>query len=167
MSHILTTRRSRRFLLVFIILSVGSVIMLILNNSQGSLDLGSYGGYFGLDSNWKPITAQNSRWRGPTVAGPIELPEATWTCTDDHLAEQDKETKSNRRSRQCIVENLCVDRKGIDPLCRVHSLRSQSVRPVCSRSRCPSPPLILFPLGWCVITRAQALSKKIVMFVVP
>ncbi|KAF9573411.1 hypothetical protein EC968_008593 [Mortierella alpina] len=86
--------------------------MITLNHSRGALDLGSYGGYFGLDSNWRPISAQNNRWRGQTVARPIEIPEATWTCTDDHLSEQDKETKSNRRSRQCVVENLCIDRKG-------------------------------------------------------
>ncbi|KAF9941267.1 hypothetical protein BGZ67_005502 [Mortierella alpina] len=112
MSHILTTRKSRRFLLIFLILSVGCILMIMLNHSQGSLSFESYSGYFGLDSNWKPITAENSRWRGQTVAKPIELPEATWTCTDDDLAEQDKETKLNRRSRQCVVENLCVDRKG-------------------------------------------------------
>ncbi|KAF9956451.1 hypothetical protein BGZ72_002775 [Mortierella alpina] len=111
MSHILTTRRGRRFLLVFLVLFVGYLLMLALSHSQG-IHLGPYGGYFGLDSNWKPITAQNNQYRGQTVAGPIELPDATWTCTDDHLSEQDKETKSNRRTRQCVVENLCVDRKG-------------------------------------------------------
>ncbi|KAI1321228.1 hypothetical protein EDD11_007794 [Mortierella claussenii] len=84
----------------------------MLSHSQGTPNHESYGGDFGFDGNERPITAQNNHWRGPTVARPIELPEATWTCTDDHLSERDKETKSNRRSRQCIVQNLCVDRKG-------------------------------------------------------
>ncbi|KAF9099679.1 hypothetical protein BGX27_000540 [Mortierella sp. AM989] len=51
-------------------------------------------------------------WRGKTVAQQVEIPEATWTCTDDHLSEEEKNSKSNRRTRQCVVENLCVDRRG-------------------------------------------------------
>ncbi|KAG0243258.1 hypothetical protein BGX31_010980 [Mortierella sp. GBA43] len=110
--NILTTRKSRRFLIVFFILSIGYVIVFALNHPQGVLGLGSYGGYYGLDMNWKQITAQNNEWRGGTAAGPVELPEATWTCTDDDMNEKDKESKTNRRSKQCVVQNLCVDRKG-------------------------------------------------------
>ncbi|KAF9322440.1 hypothetical protein BGZ91_004328 [Linnemannia elongata] len=105
-----TARRSRRYLLVILIFAIG-ILILTSDYSSRILPLGSVV-YFGLDSNWKPITAQNNRWRGDTVAGELELPEATWTCTDDHLSEQDRDTKTNRRSRQCIVENLCVDRQG-------------------------------------------------------
>lgn len=107
-----TARRSRRYLLVILIFAIG-ILILTSDYSSRILPLGSVV-YFGLDSNWKPITAQNNRWRGYTVAGELELPEATWTCTDDHLSEQDRDTKTNRRSRQCIVENLCVDRQGTD-----------------------------------------------------
>ncbi|CAO3568672.1 unnamed protein product [Mortierella alpina] len=106
-----TARKSRRFLLVILIFSFG-IFFLTSDYSSRILPLGSSVVYFGLDSSWKPITAQNNRWRGDTVAGELELLEATWTCTDDHLSDQDRDTKANRRSRQCIVENLCVDRQG-------------------------------------------------------
>ncbi|KAF9340853.1 hypothetical protein BGX26_008855, partial [Mortierella sp. AD094] len=67
---------------------------------------------FGFDSASKPITKENHRWRGNTEAREIEIPAATWTCTDDHLSEEEKKLPKNRRARQCVVENLCVDREG-------------------------------------------------------
>ncbi|KAG0277195.1 hypothetical protein BGZ95_006331 [Linnemannia exigua] len=51
-------------------------------------------------------------WRGATFAREIEIPDATWTCNDQDLTSIEKESKSNKRSRQCIVQNLCVDRQG-------------------------------------------------------
>jgi hypothetical protein len=114
--NVMGTRKIRRYFLVFIILTIGGVLMFTLNHSS-SFRFGSYtssGEYFGLDSDEKPITAQNNRWGGQTVARDIELPEATWTCTDDHLSEKEKDTKANRRTRQCVVQNLCVDRQGTD-----------------------------------------------------
>ncbi|KAF9353059.1 hypothetical protein BGX26_009158 [Mortierella sp. AD094] len=75
-------------------------------------DIGSYGGFYGFDSTNRPISKENNIWRGKTVAHEVEIPEATWTCTDDHLSEKEKDTKDNRRTRQCVVENMCVDRSG-------------------------------------------------------
>ncbi|KAF9353057.1 hypothetical protein BGX26_009156 [Mortierella sp. AD094] len=68
--------------------------------------------HFGFDSASIPITKENHLWRGNTEAREIEIPAATWTCTDDHLSEEEKRLPKNRRTRQCVVENLCVDRKG-------------------------------------------------------
>lgn len=111
----MATRNIRRFYLVLLIFTVGGVLMFTLNHSS-SIRLGSLSSssrYFGIDSEDKPVTAQNNRWGGQTVARDIELPEATWTCTDDDLSEQEKETTTNQRSRQCVVQHLCVDRQGI------------------------------------------------------
>lgn len=120
--NLMTTRKIRRYFLVFIILTIGAILTFTLNHS--SFRLGSYMSssekYFGLDSEEKPITAQNNRWGGRTTARDIELPEATWTCTDDHLSENEKDTKKNRRTRQCIVQNLCVDRQGTDQELDIH-----------------------------------------------
>ncbi|KAG9066413.1 hypothetical protein KI688_001639 [Linnemannia hyalina] len=104
----------RRYFLVLLIFTIGSVVLFTFSHSL-SIRLGSSfssSEYFGLDSKDKPIIAQNNRWGGQTVARDIELPEATWTCTDDDLSEQEKETTTNRRSRQCVVQHLCVDRQG-------------------------------------------------------
>ncbi|KAF9168977.1 hypothetical protein BGX21_001067 [Mortierella sp. AD011] len=76
------------------------------------VDIGSYGGYYGFDSSDRLISRENNLWRGKTVAHEVEIPETTWTCTDDHLPEKVKDTKDNRRTRQCVVENMCVDRSG-------------------------------------------------------
>ncbi|KAF9303902.1 hypothetical protein BGZ74_002821 [Mortierella antarctica] len=67
---------------------------------------------YGLDNSGKAITPENNEWRGKTQAIEFEIPPATWTCTDDGLSTKEKNTKRNRRSRQCVVRNLCVDRKG-------------------------------------------------------
>ncbi|KAF9293450.1 hypothetical protein BGZ88_005348 [Linnemannia elongata] len=110
----MATRNIRRFYLVLLIFTVGGVLMFTPNHSS-SISLGSLSSssrYFGIDSEDKPVTAQNNRWGGQTVARDIELPEATWTCTDDDLSEQEKETTTNQRSRQCVVQHLCVDRQG-------------------------------------------------------
>ncbi|KAF9547578.1 hypothetical protein EC957_008234 [Mortierella hygrophila] len=72
----------RRYFLVLLIFTIGGVLIFTLNHSL-SIRLGSSFSspeYFGLDSKDKPITAQNNRWGGQTVARDIELPEATWTC---------------------------------------------------------------------------------------
>ncbi|KAG0050332.1 hypothetical protein BGZ83_004876 [Gryganskiella cystojenkinii] len=57
-------------------------------------------------------TESRATYTGKTVAQNFDLPEATWTCTDDGLSANEKETPLNKRSRQCVVQNLCVDRKG-------------------------------------------------------
>ncbi|KAK3818243.1 MAG: hypothetical protein JOS17DRAFT_382409 [Linnemannia elongata] len=109
-----STRNIRRIFPVLLIFAIGGVLMFSFDHSS-SIRLGSSffsSGYFGLDSEDKPVTAQNNRWGGQTVASDIELPEATWTCTDDDLSEQEKETRTNQRSRQCVVQHLCVDRQG-------------------------------------------------------
>ncbi|KAF8946951.1 hypothetical protein BGZ47_010862 [Haplosporangium gracile] len=111
---VMALRKIRRYFLILLILTIGGVLMFTFNHSS-SIRLGfssSSTGYFGLDSDDKPITAQNNQWGGRTVARDIELPEATWTCTDDQLSKEEKETRTNRRSRQCVVQHLCVDRQG-------------------------------------------------------
>ncbi|KAF9537133.1 hypothetical protein EC957_008791 [Mortierella hygrophila] len=113
-NNLTATRSIRRLFLVLLIFTIGGVLMFTLNRSS-SMHLGfssSSSVYFGLDSEHKPVTAQNNRWGGQTVAKDIELPEATWVCTDDDLSGQEKETTTNRRSRQCVVQHLCVDRQG-------------------------------------------------------
>ena len=82
-------RTKRRFALVLIIFAIGFLLLNII------------------------ISLSESQYTGKTAAYDFELPEGTWTCTDDHLSQESKDTKYNRRSRQCIVENLCVDRKGM------------------------------------------------------
>ncbi|KAG0011265.1 hypothetical protein BGZ80_000805 [Entomortierella chlamydospora] len=103
-------KRSRCLLILFLML----IILSLAGFQRPGLivDLGSYGGYYGFDSSNRPISQENNLWRGKTVAQEVEIPEATWTCTDDHLPEKEKDTKDNRRTRQCVVENMCVDRSG-------------------------------------------------------
>lgn len=84
----LITRTRRRFILVMLIFAIGFTILLSIGMSSGD------------------------HWRGGTSAYDFVLPEGTWTCTDDGLSEAAKSTQYNKRSRQCVVENLCVDRKG-------------------------------------------------------
>ncbi|KAG0366295.1 hypothetical protein BC939DRAFT_5868 [Gamsiella multidivaricata] len=113
MAHnIISSRKSRRHLLLVLLFSIIIFLFLTFQQSSVVLDLGSYGGFYGFDSSRRPITRENHQYRGKTVARLVEIPEATWTCTDDHLSEEEKDTQSNRRTRQCVVENLCVDRKG-------------------------------------------------------
>ncbi|KAG9060870.1 hypothetical protein KI688_007939 [Linnemannia hyalina] len=80
--NIKVTRNIRRLFPVLLIFTIGGVLMFTLNRSS-NIRLGSSSSssvYFGLDSEDKPVTAQNNRWGGQTVARDIELPEATWTC---------------------------------------------------------------------------------------
>ncbi|KAF9151567.1 hypothetical protein BG015_006511 [Linnemannia schmuckeri] len=80
--NLMATRKIRRYFLVLLIFTIGGVLMFTLNRFP-SIRLGfssSSAGYFGIDSDDKPITAHNNRWGGRTVARDIELPEATWTC---------------------------------------------------------------------------------------
>ncbi|KAF9127296.1 hypothetical protein BG015_004559 [Linnemannia schmuckeri] len=65
---------------------------------------------FDIDKN--QVLEQNNRWRARTVAKEIEISDSTWTCTDDGLSQTEKSTEKVKRSRQCVVKNLCVDRKG-------------------------------------------------------
>ncbi|KAF9914604.1 hypothetical protein BX616_007937 [Lobosporangium transversale] len=108
--NIMTARRSKRYILILVILAV---VFLTLTFSNRSRDVLDYGGYLGLDNNQsgpikKPTTEPDSYWRGKTVVQEIILPEATWTCTDDQLPINERITKNNRRSRQCVVQNLCA-----------------------------------------------------------
>ncbi|KAF9914349.1 hypothetical protein BX616_008476 [Lobosporangium transversale] len=84
-------RRQRVILIVLLaVLSLGSVLVMFHEH----------------------IPREKNVWRGNTQAFEVEVPPTTWTCTDDGLSEQEKNTEKNRRTRQCIVENLCIDRKG-------------------------------------------------------
>ncbi|KAF8937994.1 hypothetical protein BGZ47_008761 [Haplosporangium gracile] len=65
-----------------------------------------------IDIDEHEVLEQNNRWRARTVAKDIEIPDSTWTCTDDELSQTEKDTQKIKRSRQCVVKNLCVDRKG-------------------------------------------------------
>ncbi|KAK3823848.1 MAG: hypothetical protein JOS17DRAFT_272892 [Linnemannia elongata] len=65
---------------------------------------------FDIDGN--QVLEPNNRWRARTVAKEIEIPDSTWTCTDDGLSQSEKDTQKIKRTRQCVVKNLCVDRKG-------------------------------------------------------
>ncbi|KAF8936068.1 hypothetical protein BGZ58_004629 [Dissophora ornata] len=109
--NVLSSRRSRR---VCPVLSVFICVLLLVTSlhSLEIIDLRVYSGLYDVDSTKKPILEQNNHWRGRTVIQEIEVPDATWTCTDDGQSEEEKELKKNRRSRQCVVQNLCVDRKG-------------------------------------------------------
>ncbi|KAF9102016.1 hypothetical protein BGX29_005005, partial [Mortierella sp. GBA35] len=135
----LAMRRSRRFLLaipivigIFLILSIQTLDVIGLGRLSGNHNSNvddrhnpSTPSNVDLDLNRQPskttptfdiegnqVSEQNNRWRARTVAKEIEIPDATWTCTDDGLSEAEKDTKKNKRSRQCVVKNLCVDRKG-------------------------------------------------------
>lgn len=107
---ILNSRRNRHYFLVLLVLSLGSLIF--ITQSQSSFPEGE--APFGFDSTSTPITKENNHWRGNTVAREIEIPAASWTCTDDHLSKEEKDMPGNRRTRQCVIENLCVDRKGMN-----------------------------------------------------
>ncbi|GJJ77388.1 hypothetical protein EMPS_09747 [Entomortierella parvispora] len=84
----LISRTRRRFILVLLIFAISFILLLSIGMSSGD------------------------DWRGGTAAYDFELPEGSWTCTDDGLSDAAKSTEYNKRSRQCVVENLCVDRKG-------------------------------------------------------
>ncbi|KAK3817973.1 MAG: hypothetical protein J3R72DRAFT_42831 [Linnemannia gamsii] len=85
-----------------------------LEQEQGDSNSGNSSSHQGDNTNTsggsipEPITP----WKGTTVARQIDIPDATWTCTDDILPLKERETQSNKRSRQCVVQNLCVDRQG-------------------------------------------------------
>ncbi|KAF9921848.1 hypothetical protein FBU30_008085 [Linnemannia zychae] len=109
-------RRSRRFLLAFPIL-----IGLFLTLSLQPLNLVDLGTFIkdrdAYESNStldiKDFAAPFDRdWKGDTAPHKLDIPDATWTCTDDDQPASQRDSKSNRRSRQCIVQNICVDRKG-------------------------------------------------------
>ncbi|KAG0000797.1 hypothetical protein BGZ79_005453 [Entomortierella chlamydospora] len=104
---VLTSRRNRHYFLVLLLTSLGMLLILSQPKSYEEAP-------FGFDHASRPITTENNHWRGNTKAREIEIPAATWTCTDDHLSEEEKELPKNRRTRQCVVENLCVDREGIE-----------------------------------------------------
>lgn len=124
----LATRRGRRFLLaipivvgIFLILSTQIVDTIDLGRLSRSRDNNNLGSdpdrqtppkapTFDIDGN--QVLEQNNRWRADTVAKEIEIPDSTWTCTDDGLSQTEKDTTKIKRSRQCVVKNLCVDRKG-------------------------------------------------------
>lgn len=132
----LATRRGRRFLLaipivvgIFLILStqiVDTIDLGRLSRSRGNNNLGSdpdrqtppKAPTFDIDGN--QVLEQNNRWRADTVAKEIEIPDSTWTCTDDGLSQTEKDTTKIKRSRQCVVKNLCVDRKGNKTTTAIH-----------------------------------------------
>ena len=99
------TRTKRRAVLIGLILSTGVILLFSLGQS---MDLALGRGNSGNNANISP----EAPWTAKTYAQDFELPEATWTCTDDDLSESEQKSKPNKRSRQCIVENFCVDRKG-------------------------------------------------------
>ncbi|KAF9089305.1 hypothetical protein BGX29_012122 [Mortierella sp. GBA35] len=106
----LAMRRSRRFLLAFPI--VIGIFLILSIQTLDVIDLALLPGHDNVDIHGKPVMEKNNRWRGHTIAKEVEIPDATWTCTDDNLSQEEKDTQKNRRTRQCVVQNLCVDRKG-------------------------------------------------------
>ena len=109
----LATRRGRRFLLAIPI--VVSIFFILSIQSIDTIDLGSLSGAHNnnnVDIDGNQVLEQNNRWRARTVAKEIEIQDSTWTCTDDGLSQTEKDTQKIKRSRQCVVKNLCVDRKG-------------------------------------------------------
>ncbi|GJJ76129.1 hypothetical protein EMPS_08488 [Entomortierella parvispora] len=101
------TRTKRRAVLIGLILSTGLVLLISLGQSMDGV---SRRGNSGSDNDAN--AAPDAPWTAETKAQDFKLQEATWTCTDDDLSRSEQESKSNRRSRQCVVENFCVDRKG-------------------------------------------------------
>lgn len=108
--NFLAMKRSRRILLALLIF-IG-IFLIISLQTLNVVDLRNLSQYNNVDSNGKPFLEQNNRWRPSTVARIVQVPDSTWTCTDDGLSASEKDTRKNKRSRQCIVQNLCVDRKG-------------------------------------------------------
>ncbi|KAG0293340.1 hypothetical protein BGZ96_002995 [Linnemannia gamsii] len=108
--NFLAIKHSRRF---FLALPIFVTIFLIISlQTLDVVDLRNLSQHNNVDTNGKPFLEQNNRWRPSTVARIIQVPDSTWTCTDDGLSASEKDTSKNRRSRQCVVKNLCVDRKG-------------------------------------------------------
>ncbi|KAG0198106.1 hypothetical protein BGX28_008422 [Mortierella sp. GBA30] len=109
----LGSRRNRRYFLILLIVAICSFLAFSFSlNRSHSRQWYNINAPFGLDSTNKPITEKNQRYRGNTKAANIEIPASTWTCTDDSLSYAERDTSKIKRSRQCVVENLCVDRKG-------------------------------------------------------
>ncbi|KAF9543077.1 hypothetical protein EC957_001291 [Mortierella hygrophila] len=109
----LATRRGRRFLLAIPI--VVGTFLILSTHTIDTIDLGRLSKTHNnnkLDSDGNRFLEQNNVWRARTVAQEIEIPDSTWTCTDDGLSQTEKDTKKIKRSRQCVVKNLCVDRQG-------------------------------------------------------
>lgn len=112
LNNALSSRRHRRVLLALLILLIAASLTFTMFQPRPNWKHESRKALYGLDNSGKAITPENNEWRGKTQAIEIEIPPATWTCTDDGLSTKEKNTKRNRRSRQCVVRNLCVDRKG-------------------------------------------------------
>jgi len=112
LKNTLNSKRHRRVLLVLLILLIATFLTFTLYQPRPSWRRRSREAPYGLDHSGNPITQENHKWRGKTQAEEIEIPSATWTCTDDDLSQVEKNTKRNKRSRQCVVRNLCLDRQG-------------------------------------------------------
>ncbi|KAF9123256.1 hypothetical protein BGW39_009139, partial [Mortierella sp. 14UC] len=107
----LSRRRPRRFFLALpIIIGMTLILSLLGLNPINLRDLSEDSSF--SNNHWWPFSQPYIPYTGPTVAREVEIPDATWTCTDDNLSPSERESKSNRRSRQCVVQNFCVDRKG-------------------------------------------------------
>ncbi|KAF9149067.1 hypothetical protein BG015_009152 [Linnemannia schmuckeri] len=105
LKNFLVMKRCRRFVLTLPIF-VGIILILSLQTHLSQYNNNN------VDIKGRPFLEHNNHWRPPTVARPTEVPDATWTCTGDDLPDNEKDSSKNRRSRQCVVQNLCVDRKG-------------------------------------------------------
>ncbi|KAF9391916.1 hypothetical protein CPB97_005043 [Podila verticillata] len=112
LKNILSSKRHRRVLLVLLILIIAASLSFNLYQPRPHWRRRTPLAPYGLDSTEKPITQENNKYRGKTQAVEIDVPASTWKCTDDDLSEDEKKTERNERTRQCFVENLCVDRQG-------------------------------------------------------
>ncbi|KAG0035620.1 hypothetical protein BGZ82_005205 [Podila clonocystis] len=103
LNNTLSSRRHRRVLLALLILVIAASLTFTLYQPRPNWKHESRKAIYGLDNSEKPITPENNEWKGKTRAIEINIPPATWTCTDDDLPTEEKNTKRNRRSRQCVV----------------------------------------------------------------
>lgn len=112
LKNILSSKRHRRVILVLLVLFIAAILTFNLYQPRPHWKRRTPLAPYGLDSTEKPITRESNKYRGKTQAVEIEVPASTWKCTDDDLTEDEKKTERNERTRQCFVENLCVDRQG-------------------------------------------------------
>ncbi|KAG0337208.1 hypothetical protein BG004_007741 [Podila humilis] len=128
-SNLLSSRRHRRFILTLLVIAICSFVTFTLYQPRPYWKHRTQDAPYGLDTSKQPITQENHRWKGKTQAAEIYIPDSTWTCTEDEPSEEDpsdnnneseddkdkkikKKAERNERTKQCVIENLCVDRQG-------------------------------------------------------